>query len=116
SKDIDYATHGFSVATEKQMIEEGIRVVRPPVYSGPAIFLNYGRHEEFNDERVRQAFAHAINREQNGTVSLGDSGIAQKYMTGMSDNLVPQWMSQDAIDGLDQYPYDQEKAASLLEE
>jgi len=116
SKEIDYATHGFAVATEKQMIDEGIRVVRPPVYSGPAIFLNYGKFEEFKDERVRQAIAHAINREQNGTVSLGDSGIAQKYMTGMSDNLVPQWLSQEAIDGLNQYEYDQDKAASLLEE
>jgi len=116
SKDIDYATHGFAVATENQMIESGIRVLRPPVYSGPAVFLNYGKYPEFADERVRQAMAHAVDRAQNGTVSLGESGIAQKYMTGMSDNLVPQWMSEDAIAGLNQYEYDVDKAASLLEE
>ncbi|HWV23690.1 MAG TPA: ABC transporter substrate-binding protein [Thermomicrobiales bacterium] len=116
SKEIDYATHGFSVATEKQMLDSGIRVVRPPVYSGPAIYINYGTLTEFADERVRQAIAMAVNRAQNGQIALGESGIAQKYMTGMSDNLVPQWMPQDAIDALNQYEYDQDKAASLLQE
>jgi peptide/nickel transport system substrate-binding protein len=116
SKEIDYATHGFSVATENQMQQSGIRVIRPPVYSGPAIYLNYGKFPEFADNRVRQALAHAVNREQNGTVALGESGIAQQYMTGMSDNLVPQWMSEDAIGTLNRYEYDVDKAAALLEE
>jgi len=116
SKEIDYATHGFAVATENQMMESGIRVVRPPVYSGPAIYLNYAKFPEFADERVRQAMAHAIDRSQNGFISLGESGIGQVYMTGMSDSLVPQWMSEDAIAGLNQYEYDVDKAASLLEE
>ncbi|HWV24613.1 MAG TPA: ABC transporter substrate-binding protein [Thermomicrobiales bacterium] len=116
SKEIDYATHGFAVATEHQMMDSGIRVVRPPVYSGPAIFFNYGKFEEFKDERVRQAMAMAIDRAQNGQIALGESGIAQQYMTGMSDNFVPQWMPQDAIDGLNQYEFDRDKAASLLEE
>lgn len=116
SQDIDYATHGFAVATEQQMQDSGIRVVRPPVYSGPAIFINYATLPEMADKRVRQAFAHAIDRAQTGTISLGESGIAQQYMTGMSDNLVPQWMPEDAIASLNQYEYDVEKAAALLEE
>jgi len=113
SKDIDYATHGFAPATEKQMIEEGIRVLRPPTYGGAALLFNFGTNPEFTTE-VRQALAHAINREQTGTVSLADSGIAVKYMTGMSDNLVPNWMSEEAIAGLNQYEFDVDKATELL--
>lgn len=116
SGDIDYATHGFAVATEQQMIENDIRVVRPPIYSGPAIYMNFGKFPELEDKRVRQAFAHAIDRTQNGTIALGESGIAQENMTGMSDNLVPLWLSEDAIAGLNKYEYNQEGATALLEE
>ncbi|HVL23371.1 MAG TPA: ABC transporter substrate-binding protein [Thermomicrobiales bacterium] len=116
SKDIDYATHGFSPATEKQMMDTGLRVLRPPVYSGPALFINYAKLTAWADKRVRQAIAHAVNREQNGTIALADSGIAQTYMTGMSDNLVPQWMSESNVASLNQYEYDPEKAAALLQE
>jgi peptide/nickel transport system substrate-binding protein len=116
SGDIDYATHGFSVATENQMAENGIRVVRPPVYSGPGLYINYAKWPELQDNRVRQAMAMAIDRQQNGTIALGESGIAQQYMTGMSDNLVTQWLSEDAISGLNQYAYDPDAAAALLEE
>ena len=116
SKEIDYATHGFAVATEKQMMDEGIRILRPPVYSGPSLYINYATLTAWADERVRQAIAHAVNREQNGTIALANSGIAQKYMTGMSDNLVPKWMSESDIAALNQYEYDPDKAASLLQE
>jgi peptide/nickel transport system substrate-binding protein len=116
-KKIDYATHGFAPATEKQMLSEGIRVVRPPVYSGPALFINYGKlSAAFNDPKTRQAIAMAVDRQEVGTVALAASGIAQKYMTGMSDNFVPLWMSQDDIAKLNQYEHDQDKAASLLKE
>ena len=115
--EVDYATHGFAPATEAEFANQGIRVLRPPVYSGPSILINYGRHgETLGDKKVRQAIAHAVNREQNGTVSLADSGIAVQYMTGMSDNIVPQWVNEDAIGTLNQYEYDQELATSMLEE
>jgi peptide/nickel transport system substrate-binding protein len=113
SKDIDYATHGFAPATEKQMLEEGIRVLRPPTYGGAALLFNFGTNPEFTTE-VRQALAQAIDRSVVGTVSLADSGVAVKYMTGMSDNLVPNWMSEEAIAGLNLYEYDMDKAAEAL--
>ncbi|HEV2127901.1 MAG TPA: ABC transporter substrate-binding protein, partial [Thermomicrobiales bacterium] len=31
--DVDYATHGFAPATESEFLNQGIRVLRPPVYS-----------------------------------------------------------------------------------
>jgi peptide/nickel transport system substrate-binding protein len=115
--DIDYATHGFAPATEAEFANQGIRVLRPPVYSGPAMLINYGRHgETLGRKGVRQALAHAINREQNGQISLADSGIGVQYMTGMSDNLVPIWVNEDAVESFNQYEYDLELATSMLEE
>ena len=116
AKKIDYATHGFAPATEKQMISTGIRIVRPPIYSGPALYMNFGKFPQLADKRVRQALAMAINRDQNGIVSLADSGIGVKYMTGMSDNFVPDWIAEADIAALQTYPFDQEMAASRLQE
>ncbi|HEY0695311.1 MAG TPA: ABC transporter substrate-binding protein, partial [Kribbella sp.] len=74
NKDVDYATHGFAVASEKGFQSNGFRILRPPVYSGPSVVFNYTTHPEFADKRVRQAIAYVIDRNENGTVSLGDSG------------------------------------------
>jgi peptide/nickel transport system substrate-binding protein len=117
SEDVDYATHGFPPASERQMLDEGIRIIRPPIYSGPALYINYGRHgETLGDKRVRQAIAHAVNREQSGQIALAESGVAVQYMTGMSDNFIEQWMAGDAVDSLNQYEYDQDRATELLQE
>jgi peptide/nickel transport system substrate-binding protein len=113
SKDIDYATHGFPPATEKSFQDAGIRIIRPATVSGPALFFNY-TNKDLANVAVRQAIAYAVKRDENGTVSLGDSGKAVKYMTGFSDNLVPAWMSQDDIAKLNTYDNDPNKAAELL--
>ncbi|WP_020575702.1 ABC transporter substrate-binding protein [Actinopolymorpha alba] len=115
-KQIDYATHGFPVATEKEAINKGLRIIRPPVYSGPALFFNLDKVPEFKDVRVRQALAHAINRDDNGTFALADSGKGVKYMAGFSDNLVPDWLSQEEQDKLNKYELDPQKATALLTE
>ncbi len=113
SKDIDYATHGFPPATEKSFQDAGIRIIRPATVSGPAIFFNY-TNKDLANVAVRQAIAYAVKRDENGTVSLGDSGKAVKYMTGFSDNMVPTWISQDALGKLNTYDYDPTKAEDLL--
>jgi peptide/nickel transport system substrate-binding protein len=121
SKDVDYATHGFPPATEQQFVSmagEGLRVLRPPVYNGSAIRFNYNKlGNVFNDKRVRQAIAHAINRDQNGTIALGElSGIGIKYMSGMSDVAIADWVSAEDLAKLNLYPYDLDMATSLLTE
>ncbi|HVL23370.1 MAG TPA: ABC transporter substrate-binding protein [Thermomicrobiales bacterium] len=116
SKDIDYATHGFAPATEKEMIANEIRVLRPPTYGGAALLFNFGQLKEFEDKKVRQALAHAIDRDRAGQISLADSGVGVKMMAGMSDNLVAQWVAESNAAELNQYEYDQEKAAALLQE
>jgi len=116
SREIDYATQGFAPATEQSMIEAGIRILRPPVYSGPALLINFGKMPHFLDKRVRQALAHAIDRDQAAIVSHGQSGVGVKYMSGMSDNLVPAWLDQETMDGLNPYEFDPDKATALLED
>ena len=113
SKDIDYATHGFPPATEKSFTDAGVRIIRPPTASGPAIFFNY-TNKDLAKPEVRQAIAYAVKRDENGTVSLGDSGKAVKYMTGFSDNIVSAWMSQEDIAKLNTYDYNPQKAEELL--
>jgi len=113
SKEVDYATHGFPPATEKSFIDNGLRIIRPATVSGPAIFFNYNNVHLAKPE-VRQAMAYAVKRDENGIVSLGESGVAVKYMTGFSDSMVPVWMSEGDIAKLNTYDYDPAKAEELL--
>ncbi|MDB4894389.1 MAG: extracellular solute-binding protein family 5, partial [Firmicutes bacterium] len=112
-KRTDYATHGFPPATEKEFESKGIRIIRPPTYTGPGIFFNF-KNEAFQKTEVRQAIAYIIDRVENGTVALGKSGIAVQQMTGFSDNLVANWLSPEDMKKLNTYPHDVKKAEELL--
>jgi len=112
AQQVDYATHGFPPATEKAFADAGVRIIRPPIYSGPALYFNHTIYP-FNVTEVRQAIAHAIDRHENGTVSLGESGKAVVYMAGFSDNIVPLWI--DDPGALNGYEFDRDSAAAMLE-
>lgn len=113
NKQADYATHGFPPATERAFQQAGIRIMRPPLYSGPALYVNHKIYP-LNRMEVRQAFAHAINRAENGVVSLGESGVGIIYMAGFSDNMLKLWLPDDAIGTLNKYEYDVAKAEAIL--
>jgi peptide/nickel transport system substrate-binding protein len=116
SKDIDYATHGFPLATEKSFKEQGIRILRPPTYSGPALYFNYAKIKAVADPRVRHAIAHAIDMYENATVSLADSARRSKYMTGVSDVLIKDWVSDQDLESMNPYEHDPDKATSMMED
>ncbi len=109
-----YATHGFPPATEQAFVDAGLDILRGPSYSGPALYLNHSV-PPFDRPEVRQALAYAIDREQNGFVSLGESGIANECMCGFSDNLTELWLPEETLDTLNTYDYDPEQAAAILE-
>ena len=113
-KKIDYATQAFPVATEEELIKRGYRIIRPPTYSGPALYFNYGKLPEFADKRVRQALAYAINRNENGTIGEGKSGKGVVFMAGLSDVALPTWVSTADQAKLNRYERDPQKAAQLL--
>ncbi|WP_193103636.1 ABC transporter substrate-binding protein [Brachybacterium sp. FME24] len=116
SGDVDYATHGFAPASEEPFEAAGYTILRPPVYSGPALYLNQDQFPEFADARTRKAFAYLIDREVNGQISLADSGKAVVNMVGFSDNFVDQWLTDEVKGKIDTYEQDLDKATSLLEE
>jgi peptide/nickel transport system substrate-binding protein len=112
--DIDYATHGFPLATDKAFGDNGIRVVRGPLYTGPALVFHWTAAPEFQDKRLRQAVAMAINKAESATITYGQSAKAQKFMTGVSDNIIPIWVSAADQAKLKSYDYDVAAAAKLM--
>ena len=116
SGDVDYATHGFAPASEKPFEGAGYTILRPPVYSGPALYLNQDRFKEFADVNVRKAFAYLLDRATIGQISLAESGVAVENMVGFSDNFVDEWITDEVKGKLDKYEMDEAKATSLLEE
>jgi len=117
NQDVDYATHGFAPATEQEFLATGIRVLRPPVYSGPALLMNFATLDDaFGDKRARQGIAHAIDGDEIGFFSLAESGVPVVYNAGFSDNIAENWIAQEDIDALNHYETDQDIATTLLTE
>ena len=112
--DVDYATHGFPLATDKAFGDQGIRVVRGPLYTGPAIVFHWTAAPEFQDKRLRQAVAMAINKPESAKITYGESAKAPKFMCGVSDNIVPLWVSAADQGKLKSYDYDVAAAAKLM--
>lgn len=113
NKTLDYTTHAFPPATEAQFKNMGLRILRFPYYTGPAIFFNH-KIETFQKVEVRQAIAHAVNRDEAGKVALGDSGKGVKEMSGMADALNKTWLPADVQSKLNPYAYDLKKAEELM--
>ena len=113
NEELHYITHGIPPTTEDAFTSQGIDIVRSGMNSGPAIYVNH-RIYPLNQVEVRQAIAYVIDREQNGFVSLGESGVAVEYMTGISDGLADAWLSDEVIDSLNFYENDLDAAEALL--
>ena len=117
AKDVDYATHGFPPATEQAFAQAGIRIGRPPVFNGRGLGINFDKlGNVFGDKRVRQAIAHALDREQNAKVTYADSGKGVKAPTNIAEAWLPDWLKKEDIDKLNTYPYDVNKATQMLTE
>jgi peptide/nickel transport system substrate-binding protein len=113
AKEADYATHGFPPATTQQFMAEGIRIIRGPNYSGPALYFNHTIYP-FSVPEFRQALAYAIDRAENGVISMAESGVAVVNMAGFSDNLAPLWLSEETVGQLNKYEFSPETAEQML--
>ena len=116
SGDVDYATHGFTLAVDKAMQDAGIRVARPPLYTGPALYFHWVKAPEFQDVRLRYAVAHAINKQESASITYGDSGKAQKYMAGFSDNIIADWISSADLSKFKEYEFSLAKADQFMKD
>lgn len=112
--DVDYATHGFPLATDKQFVQQGLRVIRAPLYSGPALFIHWTKAPAFQDVRLRQAVAYAENRQESATVTYGESAQVTSFMTGFSDNIVDVWISKADQGKFNKYEFSPSKAEELI--
>jgi len=113
NEELHYITHGIPPTTEEDFANRGIDIVRSGMNNGPGLYVNHDVYP-LNLVEVRQAIAHAVDRVQNGVVSLGESGVAVEFMTGMSDGLSLAWLDDDTIDALNTYDHDLMKAEELL--
>lgn len=114
--DVDYATHGFPLATDKAFQDKGYRIIRGPILTGPALYINWETAPELQDKRLRQAIAMAFNREEAGKIFYGTSARAPKYMTGFSDGLVANWVNAGDVSKLNPYAFDAAKADQLMKD
>ena len=111
--DIDYATHGFPTATEKGFTDAGLRIMRSPAYSGPALVFHWEKAAAFQDKRLRQAIAYAVNRGELAKITFGVDS-QQKFMAGIPDEIVPLWVNEADQKKLNAYANDQKKASDLM--
>ena len=111
--DVDYATHGFPLATDKAFGDAGIRVIRGPGYTAlHRVPLGKGRSlpgqaPSSGGSRIRD------HKDESAKVTYGESAKPQKFMAGFSDNLVPLWVSA-ATSKAEPYAFDVGKAAALM--
>jgi len=91
-------------------------VVRPPLYTGPALYFHWDKAPEFQDVRLRYAVAHAINRAESAAITYGESGKAQKFMAGFSDDLVSQWISSADQAKFKEYEFSVAKAEGFMKD
>lgn len=114
--DVDYATHGFPLATDKAFQDKGYRIIRGPIFTGPALYFNWETAPELQDKRLRQAIAMSFNREEAGKIFYGTSARAPKYMAGFPDSLVPNWINSGDVSKLNAYAFDVAKADALMKD
>lgn len=114
--DVDYSTSFFPIASEKAFEAQGIKIVRGPFYTGPALYFHWEAAPQFQDVRVRQAVAWALDRDQGNKVAYGEKTQAPQWAAGVSDTLLKTWLSADDQKKLTVYKKDTAKADSLMKD
>ncbi|HZS93034.1 MAG TPA: ABC transporter substrate-binding protein [Chloroflexota bacterium] len=114
---VDYATHGFPLATDREFVAKGFTVIRPPCYYGFGLVPNFKKIPALNNKVARQALMYMIDRKAMGPVVEGPGGFPDKYVSGMSDALlkIGNWVDPSTLSKFNTYPYDPKKGVSMLE-
>ena len=114
--DVDYSTSFFPIASEKAFEAKGIKIVRGPFYTGPALYFHWENAPQFQDPKVRQAIAWALDRDEANHVAYGDKTQAPQWAAGVSDTLLKGWLSADDQKKLTVYKKDTAKADALMKD
>jgi peptide/nickel transport system substrate-binding protein len=89
--------------------DSDIRIVQQPAFWGYQFYFNMKKCPELNDSRVRQAFAYAIDRDEQVEKIARGAGKAGKMGILSEDHV---WYNPDQPE----YSYDPDKAGALLDE
>jgi len=108
-----YSTDFYPPATEKQLTDNGLNIIRAPSYGGPAIYFNFAV-EPLNNQVFRQALAYAIDRQRVTKVSYDQIGKAPEILTGIDDESQKAWVKPDVLATLNKYEYNTKKAEEML--
>ena len=113
--EVDYATHGFPVATQRQLIKDKFTIMKPPTYGGLGLGFNH-RPQSYplNKVEVRQAIAYLINRKEVAYVTFADAAKPHEYMVGFVDRMVPRWVHPEVIAKLNKYEHNPQKAEAMF--
>ncbi len=115
SGELAHSTNVYPPATIESFAQAGIRLVTTPRGYGPALLFNF-KVAPFDNKLVRQAMAHAINREQSALLTNGLGATGTVYMSGILDSVTPNLLSQATMDALNKYEYNLDGAAALMEQ
>lgn len=114
SGELAHSTNVYPASSVEAFEAQGIRMITLPRGYGVALLMNHDVYP-FNIKEVRQAMAHAINREENAFITAGFGAEAPKYSAGIYA-LTESLLNQEDIDALNPYEYDLDKAAALMEQ
>jgi peptide/nickel transport system substrate-binding protein len=115
SGELAHSTNVYPPATIEAFAQEGIRLVTTPRGYGPALLFNFNV-APFDNLLIRQAMAHAINREQSALLTNGLGASGTLYLSGILDSIAPNLLSQETLDSLNRYEFNLEGAAALMEQ
>ena len=112
--ELAHSTNVYAPSTVETFINEGIEVVTIPRGYGPAMLFNIDV-APWDIKEVRQATALVINRDQNAFLTNGFGAAGTTFMSGVLDSLTPALIDEDSVAALDNYAFDTDRAATLLE-
>jgi peptide/nickel transport system substrate-binding protein len=115
SGELAHSTNVYPPATIESFAQAGIRLVTVPRGYGPALLFNFSV-APFDNVLVRQAMAHAINREQSALLTNGLGASGTVYMSGILDSIAPTLLSEETLNSLNRYEYSLDGAAALMEQ
>ncbi|MFD1677555.1 ABC transporter substrate-binding protein, partial [Alicyclobacillus fodiniaquatilis] len=111
---LDYAGVGYSQVVYKQVMKvHQNSYIAAPQSVGMALYFNQNV-APFNNVKVRQALAYAIDRPTAQKIGEPIGAFNAGTIDGMDETVAQQWLTPDQLKSLDPYNYDQAKAASLL--
>lgn len=115
SGELAHSTNVYPPATIQAFADAGINLVTTPRGYGPTLLFNL-TVAPFDNVLVRQAMAHAINREQSALLTNGLGASGTVYMSGILDSQAPNLISAETLESLNRYEYNLEGAAALMEQ